>query len=255
MSKRVLKAPKRLASSRPLAFTAAGVAMAISFATPAAGFAASASSDTGTARKTHEQSWAGMDVGELEDAQDLAKSVAAASRAKLRTPIVDDGCVPLETSADGVRVLTQEKRFYQPLHAGVYSTSSGYGYRVHPVTGQYAFHEGLDYAAPYGAAILAVADGVVTATGFAGTAGNRTIIRHTDTDGSVVDSIYMHQSAAFVYVGQEVRGGEHIGNVGSTGRSTGPHLHLEIRPGGGGPVNPGHWLTAHDAIFVGQECG
>ena len=102
-------------------------------------------------------------------------------------------------------------------------------------------HTGLDFAGPTGSPLLAVANGTITETGWAGAYGNRTIL--TLEDGTEI--WYCHQSSVDVAVGQKVAGGEVIGKLGSTGNSTGPHLHFEVRPGGGSPVNPYSMLTAH----------
>lgn len=102
-------------------------------------------------------------------------------------------------------------------------------------------HTGLDFAAPSGTPLIAVANGTITEVGYAGSYGYRTIL--TLEDGTEV--WYCHQSTMSVSVGQTVVGGETIGTVGSTGNSTGPHLHLEIRPGGGNPVDPYAALISH----------
>jgi murein DD-endopeptidase MepM/ murein hydrolase activator NlpD len=102
-------------------------------------------------------------------------------------------------------------------------------------------HTGLDFAAPSGTPIVAVANGVITKTGYAGAYGNQTI--ETLDDGTEI--WYCHQSAIGVQVGQRVIGGQHIGDVVSTGNTTGPHLHLEVRPGGGDPVDPFTALVYH----------
>lgn len=102
-------------------------------------------------------------------------------------------------------------------------------------------HTGLDFAAPTGTPIVAVANGRITETGYAGAYGNRTI--ETLDDGTEI--WYCHQSAINVSVGDTITGGEHIGNIGSTGNTTGPHLHLEVRPGGGDPVDPFTALVYH----------
>lgn len=95
-------------------------------------------------------------------------------------------------------------------------------------------HTGLDFAAPSGAPVVAVANGVVTSTGYAGAYGNQVIL--TLEDGTEI--WYNHLSGYAVSVGTTVNGGETLGYVGSTGNSTGPHLHLEVRPGAGDPVDP-----------------
>jgi len=103
------------------------------------------------------------------------------------------------------------------------------------VSGLWAtFHTGLDFATATGTPIYAIADGVITSTGYDGPYGNKTV--ETLADGTEI--WYAHQSAIGVHAGEEVHQGEQIGNVGSTGNTTGPHVHIEVRPGGGDPVDP-----------------
>jgi murein DD-endopeptidase MepM/ murein hydrolase activator NlpD len=102
-------------------------------------------------------------------------------------------------------------------------------------------HTGLDFAAPAGTPIVAVANGTITETGSAGAYGNRTV--QTLDDGTEI--WYCHQTDFGVSPGDKVAGGQQIGTVGSTGNSTGPHLHLEVRPGGGDPVDPFRALVVH----------
>lgn len=111
-------------------------------------------------------------------------------------------------------------------------------YRLTARFGQYGLwssaHTGLDFAASYGSPIRAVAGGTVTSAGYDGAYGNKTVI--TLEDGTEI--WYAHQSSYAVSYGESVRAGDVIGYVGSTGNSTGAHLHLEVRPGGGDPVDP-----------------
>lgn len=102
-------------------------------------------------------------------------------------------------------------------------------------------HTGLDFAAPSGTPIVAVAGGQVTETGYDGSYGNKTVI--TLDDGT--EMWYCHQTSFTVKPGDAVRPGQQIGTVGSTGNSTGPHLHLEVRPGAGDPVDPFTALLQH----------
>ena len=95
-------------------------------------------------------------------------------------------------------------------------------------------HTGLDFAAPTGTPILAVANGTIVHTAWAGAYGNRTIQRLEDG----TELWYCHQDQYGAKPGQSVFGGQPIGFVGSTGNSTGPHMHLEVRPGGGDAVDP-----------------
>lgn len=111
--------------------------------------------------------------------------------------------------------------------------TSGYGHRSDPIHGRKSFHSGIDIAAAKGTAVMATADGVVTAVTNGGRIGKYVSIKHSD--GS--ESSYGHLSAQSVRVGQKVRQGQQIGAVGSTGRSTGPHLHYALERGGA-HVNP-----------------
>ena len=110
--------------------------------------------------------------------------------------------------------------------------SSPFGYRVHPVLHTVSMHTGIDYAAPTGTPIKATADGEVIFKGWKGGYGNTVMIRHANG----VETLYGHMSA-FSPADGRVRAGEVIGFVGTTGRSTGPHLHYEARVNGQ-PVNP-----------------
>lgn len=102
-------------------------------------------------------------------------------------------------------------------------------------------HTGLDFAGPSGSTIVSVASGTVTSTGYEGAYGNRTVV--TLEDGTEI--WYCHQSRIAVQPGEAVRAGQTIGYTGSTGNVTGPHLHLEVRPGGGDPVDPEAALREH----------
>lgn len=116
--------------------------------------------------------------------------------------------------------------------------SSDYGYREHPIYGRTIFHSGLDLAAPSGSSILAAADGVVVAASYESSMGNYVMINH----GDGLYTIYMHASALYVSAGQEVSAGDTIAAVGSTGNSTGPHLHFSVRLNGS-YVSPWNYLS------------
>ena len=111
-----------------------------------------------------------------------------------------------------------------------FRVSSGFGYRIHPVTGGLKHHKGLDMAAPTGTPIHAAADGTVREAGWHGGYGNLVVLQHT----SVYATAYGHMSRIHPSMapGLRVRQGDVIGYVGSTGMSTGPHLHYEVRVNG-----------------------
>lgn len=106
--------------------------------------------------------------------------------------------------------------------------SDDYGNRIHPILGVKQFHNGIDFAAPGGSPILAAQSGTVIAAAYSSTMGNYIMINH----GGGVITIYMHASALYVSAGQTVTKGQKIAAVGTTGRSTGNHLHFSVRVNG-----------------------
>jgi murein DD-endopeptidase MepM/ murein hydrolase activator NlpD len=126
--------------------------------------------------------------------------------------------------------------------------TSGYGMRFHPILGYNRFHQGVDFGAAYGSAIRAVTDGVVASAGPHGGNGNMIKLNHT---GNLATS-YSHLSRIAVSAGNRVLQGEVIGYVGSTGLSTGPHLHFETYRGGV-VVNPSTVSFSEAALLAGQE--
>src|SRR5207237_5049361 len=116
--------------------------------------------------------------------------------------------------------------------------TSPYGYRTDPVTGATAFHSGIDIGASCGTPIKAAGTGSVITAGFnSGGYGKMTLINH----GNGLSTLYGHQSSIIVSAGQGVTQGQVIGYVGSTGKSTGCHLHFEVRVNGN-PVDPMGYL-------------
>ncbi|GAW93103.1 peptidase M23 [Calderihabitans maritimus] len=115
--------------------------------------------------------------------------------------------------------------------------SSGFGWRRNPITGRRQFHAGVDIAASYGNGVYAYAEGKVVYAGWAGGYGKVIFIDH----GNGLETRYAHLSRIYVKVGEKVRAGQRIGAVGSTGRSTGPHLHFEVRVNGR-PQSPWKYL-------------
>lgn len=108
------------------------------------------------------------------------------------------------------------------------AVTSGYGYRIHPILRAVRFHAGIDLARPAGTRILASTAGTVSRAGWAAGYGLLVTIDH----GGGIETRYAHLSGIAVSPGQRVGKGDVIGLVGSTGRSTGPHLHYEVRRSG-----------------------
>ena len=116
--------------------------------------------------------------------------------------------------------------------------SSGFGYRIHPVTGKTQFHKGMDFAAPIGTPIYATGNGVVTFSGWGTGYGRYVEVDH----GNGTVTRYAHTSANYVNVGDTVYANQQIAAVGNTGRSTGAHLHYEVRQNGQA-INPQTYLA------------
>jgi murein DD-endopeptidase MepM/ murein hydrolase activator NlpD len=113
-----------------------------------------------------------------------------------------------------------------PLHTAY--NSSSYGWRSDPFTGRATFHEGLDFTAETGTPIYAAASGIVLSASATSGYGNLVVVDH----GSGLITRYAHTSQMLVHPGEKVEKGQLIAKVGSTGRSTGPHLHFEVRLNG-----------------------
>src|SRR5699024_1362096 len=144
----------------------------------------------------------------------------------------------------------ETSRIVFPLPAGTWTKTSAWGWRSDPFTGERSFHSGSDYGAADGTPIYAAADGRVTVAEFTGGYGGLIVIEHT-VSGQALRTAYAHmwQHGIHVTPGQTVTAGTHIGDVGSSGRSTGAHLHFEVRPGstGSDAIDADAWLAERGA--------
>jgi hypothetical protein len=135
------------------------------------------------------------------------------------------------------------KQFTWPLTGTI---TAGFGWRIHPIDGTRRLHKGIDIAAPTGTPMFAAGDGVVLDAGWSnGGYGNFVEIKHLD--GS--RTFYAHANRVFVAKGQQVSKGQAIAEVGSTGRSTGPHLHFEVLPDGKNVVDPIDYLPIRQIVL------
>ena len=151
----------------------------------------------------------------------------------------------LDNLADGAIAVPSEK----PVRTAEFT--SGYGTRTDPFRGGAARHQGIDLAAPIGTPIYATADGIVVAAGWnSGGYGNLIKVDH----GRGIETRYGHLSAILVSPGQHVVRGQQIARMGSTGRSTGSHLHYEVRIDGGA-VNPIPFMKSNDYLIAMQRNG
>lgn len=136
----------------------------------------------------------------------------------------------------GAAVVSGNGMFTHPC-PGYSRVSSEFGWREAPIAGAGNNHKGMDLAAPTGTPIYAAAAGTVTTARYSNSAGNWVVINH----GNGLQTYYMHASALYVSEGQSVGKGQNIAAVGSTGQSTGPHLHFQVMQNGT-PVNPRNYL-------------
>ena len=148
--------------------------------------------------------------------------------------------------AENLSTLMPSVPLMMPL-SGETSVTSPFGYRIDPFLGRPALHPGVDLLQPYGAEIFATAAGRVTHAGPMGGYGDAVEIDH----GHGLVTRYGHMSEILVVEGQEVAQGDPIGRLGSTGRSTGPHLHYEVRVDGE-PVDPERFIRAGAGMEAGE---
>ncbi len=152
----------------------------------------------------------------------------------------------LEKDSQGIGLLIQKRVAQERAKNGIVvlgtgqmsypsdgEITSGFGWRMHPILGYQRFHSGVDFGADYGSTIRAADRGVVIFAGWYGGYGNAVIIDH----GNNITTLYGHTSGLYVSEGQAIERGQPIAAVGSTGLSTGPHLHFEVRQNGE-PVDP-----------------
>jgi hypothetical protein len=232
---------KRLPSA-PLALGIASLAIAVGGAITAAhapndthtdAFVA-ASALTGASDVGQVGGGRGATVSRSDDRTDGGLADQAAKDAAARAAALNN----INAKATGVDQWKAANQWTLPVTAGDYHLTG----RFNDVSGLWAtVHTGLDFAAPTGTPIHAVASGTITEVGWAGAYGNRTV--ETLPDGT--ELWYAHQVEFGTSVGAKVTEGQVIGYVGSTGNTTGPHVHLEVRPGGGDPVDPDTALKAH----------
>lgn len=201
--------------------------------------------------------WEQMDKGEAAQSVEVS---AYPDRYRNYQPVAEailDALAGNSTTAQStgptgvpVAATTESSRVVFPLPEGTWTMTSPFGYRIHPITGERKLHAGTDFAAADGTPIMAAADGTVTVARYTDSGGGIIVIEHT-IDGQKIATAYIHmwQDGIHVAVGDQVTAGQHIGDVGSSGQSTGPHLHFEVRPGGtnGDPIDSAAWLDEHGA--------
>jgi murein DD-endopeptidase MepM/ murein hydrolase activator NlpD len=181
-------------------------------------------------------------IAQREQALAVAEQERGANEARIRELQAESDKIAAEirvmATAPGGQVVRAGSRLPMPVRGW---KSSDFGLRYDPFYKVWQLHAGVDLAAPAGSPIFAAESGKVFRAGWAGGYGNYTCLYHGTYEGKGLATCYAHQSAILVKVGQQVRQGEVIGRVGTTGASTGNHLHFEVRLDGT-PVNPLPWL-------------
>ena len=224
-----------LAISAGGAVTASGVgttALASGTSLDAAGSIGSAAGQA-LARRGAVVSRDGNRDTEVEETDPELVALAEKQMAEREAQLAD-----MREAAEKQAAKIKENKWVLPLASyGITATFGQYGLWA-------SYHTGLDFNANSGDQIFSVANGTVTETGYDGAYGNKTVV--TLDDGTEI--WYCHQTSIYVSVGDRVNGSEVIGTVGATGNVTGSHLHLEVRPGGGGPVDPFGAFVDHGIV-------
>jgi murein DD-endopeptidase MepM/ murein hydrolase activator NlpD len=185
----------------------------------------------------------------LESQQEAEQQQALINRLRLDHKALEAAELQLAKDSDNIAILIQQRLGVKNPGVGWRQgkgllsypcdgeLTSGFGYRMHPILGYSKFHSGLDFGADYGTPIRAAAPGKVLFASWYGGYGQAVILDH----GNGVTTLYGHTEEIYVKEGQTVQRGTPIAAVGSTGFSTGPHLHFEVRVGGN-PVDPQEYL-------------
>ena len=178
----------------------------------------------------------------LEAAQNQLEQDSQNLTVLIQQKIAEQQRIAEQQAREAARAKTASKNVIIP-GTGIFAfpseapTSSPFGWRIHPILGYRRFHAGLDFAASYGSTIRAADSGTVIFAGWYGGYGKAVIISHSKG----ITTLYGHTSELYVSEGQSVQKGQAIAAVGSTGFSTGPHLHFEVRRDGT-PVDPANYL-------------
>ena len=192
--------------------------------------------------------------GDLETG--LVPDPAANTRARILSADPQCQFSNVGSGNKGAEQMDNEGAILFPLERGTFRQTSPFGNRIHPISGIRKLHTGTDFSAPAGTPIHALTDGEVVFVGSISGGGNTVRVKHL-IEGRVVFSQYKHMlpGSFAVTVGQKVKAGDKLGAVGSTGNSTGNHLHFEIMPDQDeNYIDPVPWLEAHHFRYLGQKC-
>ena len=199
------------------------------------------------------------DLDEDSDTQ-LSNVPDAATRARIREAFQNAAktCSSATGASGDTTAFSSKPQLFYPMLPGTYEISSEYGYRTHPTLGYRKLHAGQDMAAPVGTPIYAAAAGTVTTAGMVDGTGTITIKHEIDGQVWYTSYLHMYEDGIHVKVGDTVTAGQMIAGVGNTGRSSGSHLHFEVRTkddtADESTVEPWGWLKQHNAVELTTNC-
>lgn len=199
------------------------------------------------------------DLDEGSDTQ-LSNVPDAATRARIREAFQNAAktCSSATGASGDTTAFSSKPQLFYPMLPGTYEISSEYGYRTHPTLGYRKLHAGQDMAAPVGTPIYAAAAGTVTTAGMVDGTGTITIKHEIDGQVWYTSYLHMYEDGIHVKVGDTVTAGQMIAGVGNTGRSSGSHLHFEVRTkddtADESTVEPWGWLKQHNAVELTTNC-
>ena len=199
------------------------------------------------------------DLDEDSDTQ-LSNVPDAATRARIREAFQNAAktCSSATGASGDTTAFSSKPQLFYPMLPGTYEISSEYGYRTHPTLGYRKLHAGQDMAAPVGTPIYAAAAGTVTTAGMVDGTGTITIKHEIDGQVWYTSYLHMYEDGIHVKVGDTVTAGQMIAGVGNTGRSSGSHLHFEVRTkddtADESTVEPWGWLKEHGAVELTTNC-
>lgn len=229
-----------------------------------AALGAGSADPTGTGTTDPSSSIAAAVLGsdaDVDTDSELSNVPDAATLARIREAYENASttCAAQTSGASGdTAAFNSAPELFSPMIEGTYTVSSPYGYRLHPTLGYMKLHAGQDYSASAGTPIYAAAAGTVVAAGMVDGTGTVTIEHEVDGETWYTSYLHMYEDGIYVSEGDQVEAGQLIAGVGSTGYSTGPHLHFEVRTANdtadSSTVDPEKWLKEHGAVELTTDC-
>ena len=224
------------------------------------GAAAQSPAASGTRPSSVASAVLGSDDLDEDSNTQLSNVPDAATRARIREAYQNAAktCSSATGASGDTSAFSSKPQLFYPMLPDTYTISSEYGYRTHPTLGIQKLHAGQDMAAPVGTPIYAAAAGTVTTAGMVDGTGTVTIKHEIDGRVWYTSYLHMYEDGIYVKAGDTVTAGQMIAGVGNTGRSSGSHLHFEVRTkddnADESTVEPWGWLKEHGAVELTTNC-